>query len=56
MEIERKRQQEEIKRLLEEKQKIKKDVELRQPASDNFTLKHPNISPLEMLTINKGTI
>ena len=48
MEVERKRQQDDIRKLVEEK-KIEKEIELRPPPIDQFTILHPtNVLPLDM--------
>ena len=47
-EVDRKRHQDEIRKLVEEK-KIEKEIELRPPPADQFTILHPtNISPLDL--------
>ena len=44
---EKKKNQEDIKKFIEEK-KMEKEMELKPPPNDQFTINHPNINPLDL--------
>ena len=48
---EKKKNQEDIKRFIEEK-KMEKEMELKPPANDQYTINHPSINPLELYIKN----